>query len=131
MPFVQQGKGSASLDRDLQEIPMYFTKFTKPLIKEKTTRVRELLLRLAYMQKGFWEPSSPNPVPLSQHLGWMVILTFVWAFAAVGNITTQVFSPLEPPHLEPIRKFFLMLKQTSVIYKVPLCSYFCPLKLHR
>lgn len=29
-----------------------------------------------------------------------------------------------------IRKFFLMLKQTSVIYKVPLCSYFCPLKLH-
>lgn len=29
-----------------------------------------------------------------------------------------------------IRKFF-MLKQTSVIQKVPLCSYFCPLKLHR
>lgn len=29
------------------------------------------------------------------------------------------------------RKFFLILKQTCVIYKVPLCSYFCPLKLHR
>lgn len=26
---------------------------------------------------------------------------------------------------------FLILKQTSVMYQVSLCSYFCPLKLHR
>lgn len=84
------------------------------------------------MQKGTWESSSPNPVPLSQHLGWMAILTFVWAFSAIGNLTTQVFSLLEPPHLEPlVRKFFLMLKQTFVIYKGSSLFLFCPLKLHR
>lgn len=30
-----------------------------------------------------------------------------------------------------IRKLFLILRQTSVMYKSPLCSYVCPLKLYR
>lgn len=35
--FVQQGKGYASLDKDLQGTPLYFKEHTKPLIKEKNT----------------------------------------------------------------------------------------------
>jgi len=37
---------------------------------------------------------------LSEHLGRMVILTFVWAFATTGNFTAQVYSSLEPLLLE-------------------------------
>jgi len=37
---------------------------------------------------------------LSEHLGRMVILTFVWAFATTGNFTARVYSSLEPLLLE-------------------------------
>lgn len=77
---------------------------------------------------GGIQPKSSAPFIVPGMDGYFKL----WAFAAIGNLTTQVFSPLEPPRLEPvIRKSFLMLKQTSVIYNVPLCSCFCPLKLHR
>lgn len=40
----------------------------------------------------------------------------LWAFAATGSFTVRVHSSLE----QLITKFFLILKQTSVIYKAPL-----------
>lgn len=51
-----------------------------------------------------------------------------WAFTGTGNFANLSLFLFRTTL---IRKFFLILKQTFVICEVPLCSYFCPLKLHR
>lgn len=133
MPLVQQGKGYAlepSLDEDLWGTPLYFKEHEKPLIKEKYNQSQRvlLLLRLNLHVEGILVviQLKSTVTDLSQHLEQTTILT-------LGICSSRKFYCLSLSLFKTtlIRKHFLILKQTSVIYKSPLCSYICPVKLHR
>lgn len=75
---------------------------------------------------------------VSQHKSTVGVPFVASGIDSYFNLCLGICSNRKFYHLSPflfkttlIRKFFLILKQTSVMYKVLLCSYFCPLKLHR
>lgn len=130
-----KGKGYAlesSLDKDLWGTSLYFKEHEIPLIKEK----KQLWLESTI-------PTETKPIcwrDLGSHQPKSTVSVLFTASGIGGdfNLCLGIFSNRKFYYLSSslfkitlIRKLFLILRQTSVMCKSPLCSYFCPLKLYR
>ena len=134
MPSVQDGEGNA-LEPHLTKlsggVPLYIKEHDRPLIKEKLLELESPISietkPICRRDLGSHPAQSQCKSPFCST--WARSLPYL----CLGICSNRKFYCLSPCLFKTtlIQKLFLLLEQISVMYKVPLCSYFCPLKLHR
>lgn len=135
LPLVQQGKGYAlesSLDKDLWGNLTIFQRAWK------TTYQRKKQLQLESTITTETKPICWRDLGSHQPKSTVRVLFTASGIGVYFNLCLGIFNNRKFYYLSSslfkitlIRKLFLILRQTSVTYKSLLCSYFCPLKLHR